>query len=49
VIADGEVVTDGTAAEVLTASAMFAPMTAKVLAPAQWLTVDEIRHAIAEN
>lgn len=43
VLAGGEVVSDGPAAEVLGASPMFAPQVAKVLAPASVLTVDDVR------
>ncbi|ARQ71027.1 ABC transporter ATP-binding protein [Streptomyces marincola] len=43
VLADGEVVADGPTAEVVTASPAFAPQVAKVLAPAPWLTVAQVR------
>ncbi|MGW5049623.1 ABC transporter ATP-binding protein [Actinokineospora sp. NPDC004072] len=46
VLADGEVVADGSAAEVVTASPVFAPQVAKVLAPAPWLTVADVRMAL---
>ncbi len=46
-LAEGEVVTDGPTAEVVTASPAFAPQVAKILAPTQWLTVDEVREALA--
>lgn len=42
VLADGEVVADGEVAEILTSSPAFAPQVAKVLAPAKWLTVNEV-------
>lgn len=42
VLAEGEVVADGPAAEILTSSPAFAPQVAKVLAPAKWLTVNEV-------
>jgi energy-coupling factor transport system ATP-binding protein len=42
VLADGEVVTDGSAVEVLSASPAFAPQVAKILAPERWLTVWEL-------
>lgn len=42
VIADGEIVADGAAREILTSSPAFAPQVAKVLAPAKWLTVNEV-------
>ncbi|MEU5694525.1 ATP-binding cassette domain-containing protein [Actinosynnema sp. NPDC020468] len=47
VVADGEVVADGPTAEVITASPVFSPQVAKVLAPAPWLTVDAVREALA--
>lgn len=43
VMATGEVVADGPATEVLAASPSFAPQVAKVLAPAPWLTVDQVK------
>lgn len=42
VLADGEIVADGSTAEVMLASPAFAPQVAKVLAPAPWLTVDQV-------
>lgn len=42
VMAEGEVVAEGPAAEVLVASPAFAPQVAKVLAPLPWLTVDAV-------
>jgi energy-coupling factor transport system ATP-binding protein len=53
VLADGEIVADGTAAHVLGASPAFAPQVAKVLGPAgagagaAWLTVGEVAAALA--
>jgi energy-coupling factor transporter ATP-binding protein EcfA2 len=47
VLADGEVVADGPAREVLAASPAFAPQVAKVLAPQPWLTVDQVAEALA--
>lgn len=46
VLADGEIVADGSTAEVMLASPAFAPQVAKVLAPAPWLTVDEVAAAL---
>ncbi|MGX7828170.1 ABC transporter ATP-binding protein [Actinokineospora sp. 24-640] len=46
VMAEGEVVADGPAAEVVTASPVFAPQVAKVLAPQPWLTVADVRAAL---
>jgi len=42
VMAEGDIVTDGPAATVLTASPTFAPQVAKILAPLQYLTVPQI-------
>ncbi|GHJ43993.1 cobalt ABC transporter ATP-binding protein [Catellatospora sp. TT07R-123] len=49
VMADGEVVADGPAAAVLTASPSFAPQVAKILAPAPYLTVGQVRAALPEE
>jgi energy-coupling factor transporter ATP-binding protein EcfA2 len=46
VLADGEVVTDGPAAQVLTDSPAFAPQVAKIVHPLRWLTVREVRAAL---
>jgi len=46
VLAEGEVVSDGVARDVVCHSPVFAPQVAKVLAPAPWLTVDEIRDVL---
>jgi energy-coupling factor transport system ATP-binding protein len=48
VLADGQVITDGPARQVVCHSPIFAPQVAKVLAPEEWLTVDEVRHALGE-
>lgn len=45
-LADGEVVTDGPADEVLVSSPLFAPQVAKILAPQRWLTVDQVAAAL---
>jgi energy-coupling factor transport system ATP-binding protein len=47
ILAEGEVVADGPAADVVTSSPAFAPQVAKVLAPYPVLTVDEARAALA--
>ena len=47
VLAEGEVVADGPAREVVGHSPVFAPQVAKVLAPAAWLTVEEVECALA--
>ncbi|HEY3902404.1 MAG TPA: ATP-binding cassette domain-containing protein [Streptosporangiaceae bacterium] len=46
VLAEGEIVTDGLAAAVLTASPTFAPQIAKILAPLPYLTVTQIAAAL---
>lgn len=46
-LADGEVIADGPTAEVVVASPSFAPQTTKILAPQSWLTVAEVRKALA--
>jgi energy-coupling factor transport system ATP-binding protein len=46
VLADGEIVADGDARDVVCDSPVFAPQVAKVLAPEPWLTVDEVRRAL---
>jgi energy-coupling factor transport system ATP-binding protein len=46
VMAEGEVVADGPAASVLTASPTFAPQVAKILAPLPYLTVGQIAAAL---
>ena len=47
VMADGEVIADGPAHTVLCHSPVFAPQVAKILAPGEWLTLDEVRTALA--
>ncbi len=46
VLAEGEVVADGPAREVVVHSPVFAPQVAKVMAPEPWLTVGEIAAAL---
>lgn len=46
ILADGEVVADGPTAEVVVSSPAFAPQTAKILAPQEWLTVSQVREAL---
>ncbi|MFI1091095.1 ABC transporter ATP-binding protein [Streptomyces sp. NPDC020917] len=46
ILADGEVVADGPAAEVVLSSPAFAPQVAKILAPAPWLTVGQVARAL---
>ncbi|WP_341716474.1 ATP-binding cassette domain-containing protein [Micromonospora sp. FIMYZ51] len=48
VMAQGEIVADGTAAEVMLASPAFAPQVAKVLAPQAWLTVEQVTAVLAD-
>ncbi|EMF02486.1 ATP-binding cassette domain-containing protein [Streptomyces mobaraensis NBRC 13819 = DSM 40847] len=47
ITAEGEIVADGPAAEVIVASPAFAPQVAKVLAPQAWLTVEQVAGALA--
>ncbi|MDG4833968.1 ATP-binding cassette domain-containing protein [Solwaraspora sp. WMMD1047] len=49
VMAEGEIVADGPATEVLIASPAFAPQVAKILAPLPWLTVDQVAAALAND
>jgi energy-coupling factor transport system ATP-binding protein len=47
VLAEGEVVADGPAREVVVHSPVFSPQVAKVLAPLPFLTVHEVELALA--
>lgn len=47
VMADGDVVADGPTSDVVVSSPAFAPQVAKVLAPARWLTVEQVRTSLA--
>jgi energy-coupling factor transport system ATP-binding protein len=46
VLAEGEVVTSAPTAQALAGSPVFAPQVAKVLAPQQWLTVEQVIAAL---
>jgi energy-coupling factor transport system ATP-binding protein len=46
-MAAGDIVADGPASEVLAASPAFAPQVAKILAPLRYLTVEQVRTAMA--
>jgi energy-coupling factor transport system ATP-binding protein len=48
VMADGEIVADGPTSRVVVGSPAFAPQVAKVLAPEHWLTVEQVRAALAD-
>lgn len=48
VMAEGDIVADGPTAAVVGASPAFAPQVAKVMAPLSYLTVDQVRCAVAE-
>jgi energy-coupling factor transport system ATP-binding protein len=48
-LADGELVADAGAREVLTSSLPFAPQIAKIFSPQKWLTVSEISHALDKS
>ncbi len=47
ILADGEVVADGPTPQVVVASPAFAPQVTKILAPCEWLTVAQVRRALA--
>ena len=47
VIAEGEIVADGTTADVVVSSPAFAPQVAKILAPQRWLTPTDVAVALA--
>nr|WSU73274.1 ATP-binding cassette domain-containing protein [Streptomyces anulatus] len=46
ILAEGEVVADGPTGQVVVSSPAFAPQTAKILAPQEWLTVSQVRAAL---
>ncbi|MEU0833649.1 ABC transporter ATP-binding protein [Streptomyces sp. NPDC056231] len=46
ILADGEIVADGPTRQVVVSSPAFAPQTAKILAPQEWLTVPQVRAAL---
>ncbi|MEU0097592.1 ATP-binding cassette domain-containing protein [Streptomyces sp. NPDC006267] len=46
ILAEGEVVADGPTGRVVVSSPAFAPQTAKILAPQEWLTVSQVRDAL---
>ncbi|WNI26602.1 ATP-binding cassette domain-containing protein [Streptomyces sp. ITFR-16] len=46
VMAEGDIVADGPTCEVIVASPVFAPQTAKILAPLPFLTVDQVTAAL---
>ncbi|MFI7007194.1 ABC transporter ATP-binding protein [Streptomyces sp. NPDC050145] len=47
ILADGEIVADGPTPEIVVSSPSFAPQVAKILAPQEWLTVTQVREALA--
>jgi energy-coupling factor transport system ATP-binding protein len=47
ILADGEIVADGPTPEIVMSSPSFAPQVAKILAPQEWLTVAQVREALA--
>ncbi|MFF8732333.1 ABC transporter ATP-binding protein [Streptomyces sp. NPDC015171] len=49
VMAEGDIVADGPAAEVIVSSPVFAPQTAKILAPLPFVTVAQVARAVAED
>ncbi|MBA3800940.1 MAG: hypothetical protein H0X18_17975, partial [Geodermatophilaceae bacterium] len=46
VLSDGEVIADAPTSEVVLSSPTYAPQVAKILAPAQWLTVAQVEAAL---
>ncbi|MEU7425289.1 ATP-binding cassette domain-containing protein [Streptomyces sp. NPDC040750] len=46
-LAEGEVIADGPTDEIVVSSPSFAPQVTKILAPQRWLTVAEVREALA--
>ncbi|MGW2641967.1 ABC transporter ATP-binding protein [Streptomyces sp. NPDC001348] len=46
-LADGEVIADGPTADIVVSSPSFAPQVTKILAPQRWLTVAQVRQALA--
>ncbi|MEU6554895.1 ATP-binding cassette domain-containing protein [Streptomyces sp. NPDC046915] len=46
-LADGEVIADGPTADIVVSSPSFAPQVTKILAPQRWLTVTQVREALA--
>ncbi|KOV68099.1 hypothetical protein ADL00_14495 [Streptomyces sp. AS58] len=46
-LAEGEVIADGPTADVVVSSPSFAPQVTKILAPQRWLTVAQVREALA--
>ncbi|MYX95501.1 ATP-binding cassette domain-containing protein [Streptomyces sp. SID486] len=46
-LADGEVIADGPTDDIVVSSPSFAPQVTKILAPQRWLTVTEVREALA--
>ncbi len=49
VLAGGEVIADGPAREILTSSPSFSPQVSKITTPEPWLTVAELRSALASG
>ncbi|MFI2499961.1 ATP-binding cassette domain-containing protein [Streptomyces sp. NPDC018960] len=48
-LADGEVIADGPAADVVVSSPSYAPQVAKILAPQKWLTVAQVKKALDDH
>ncbi|GGJ11980.1 ABC transporter ATP-binding protein [Streptomyces brasiliensis] len=46
-LADGEVIADGPTSGIVVSSPSFAPQVTKILAPQEWLTVAQVREALA--
>jgi energy-coupling factor transport system ATP-binding protein len=49
VVAEGEVVADGSTGHVVRSSPLFAPQVSKILTPEPWLTVGQVERALAAS
>ncbi len=49
VMAEGDIVADGPTGEIIVASPVFAPQTAKILAPLPYLTVAQVASALPDD
>ena len=47
ILAEGQIVADGSTRDIVTASPIFAPQVSKIMSPQPWLTVDSVAHALA--
>ncbi len=49
VMAEGEIIADGPTAAVIAGSPAFAPQMAKILAPLEYLTTDQVERALTQG